>query len=129
MLKTRLFPANQLFMVLIVLAAGLLSAEPSFGVASGDESSRAESSDKDYTAGKRAYEAEDWQYVIDNMQRVVDRRPWHDNALSYMGYADRKLGNYEQAHNHHDRALERNPRNRGALEYFGGGLSRSWVTG
>ena len=119
MFVTRLIPTHQLAIVLLVLTAGMFTAEPGFGVASGDESSRAESSDKDYAAGKRAYEAEDWQGVIDSMQKVVDRRPWHDNALSYMGYAHRKLGNYEQALSHYNRALERNPRNRGALEYLG----------
>ena len=119
MFVTRLIPTHQLAIVLLVLTAGMFTAEPGFGVASGDESSRAASSDKDYAAGKRAYEAEDWQGVIDSMQKVVDRRPWHDNALSYMGYAHRKLGNYEQALSHYNRALERNPRNRGALEYLG----------
>ena len=103
--------------VLVLVAA--LIARPATAVMSGGESSRAESSDKDYAAGKRAFNAKDWQGVVDNMQKVVARRPWHDNALAYMGFAYRKLGRFDAALEHYDKALELNPRHRGALEYLG----------
>ena len=106
-------------LLLAILCISLAHAPPAGAVASGDESTRAESGDKDYAAGKRAFEAEDWQGVIDNMAKVIERRPWHDNALSFMGYAYRRLGDYDQALAFYGRALDRNPRNRGALEYLG----------
>ncbi len=103
-----------------LLVMGLaLAPSTVFAVASGDESTRAESGDKDYAAGIRAFEAEDWQGVVDNMAKVVARRPWHDNAWSRMGYAERKLGNYDKALENYGKAIELNPHNRGALEYLG----------
>ena len=108
-----------------LLAATLLSTvlvfdpAPALAVASGDESTRAESSDADYAAGQRAFDSEDWQGVLDNMGKVVERRPWHDNAWSRMGYAARRLGDFDLALAHYGKALDLNPRNRGALEYLG----------
>lgn len=92
---------------------------PVHAIMSGDESPRAESSDKDYAAAQRARAREDWQAVVDNLAKVVARRPWHDNAWSLMGYAERKLGNFEKALANYDEALRLNPHNRGALEYLG----------
>ena len=106
-------------LVWLFVLFGLTSAGPALAVFSGDESGRAESSDADYAAGKRAFDAKDWPAVISNMEKVIARRPWHDNALSFMGYAYRKLGDYDQALAFYGRALDRNPRNRGALEYLG----------
>ena len=75
--------------------------------------------DADYAAGITAFEAADWQGVIDNMLRVIERRPWHDNAHNALGYAYRQLGDYPQALEYYRKALELNPHNRGALEYLG----------
>jgi len=109
--------------LLIVSATAFLAVafQPPTAVAimSGDESPRAESGDKDYAAGKRAFEREDWSGVADNMKKVLERRPWHDNAWSLLGYAERKLGNYRQSLRSYGKALELNPHNRGALEYLG----------
>lgn len=54
---------------------------PAVAIMSGDESPRAESGDKDYAAGKRAFEHEDWSAVVDNMKKVLERRPKKPTAL------------------------------------------------
>jgi tetratricopeptide (TPR) repeat protein len=88
-------------------------------VMSGDESERAPPSDDDYAKGKAAFDREDWPEVIDHMTKVIARRPWHDDAHNLMGFAYRKLGDYDKALEAYDRALELNPHHRGALEYLG----------
>jgi hypothetical protein len=73
---------------------------PSRTVMNDYELQPAVSNDPDYPAGLAAFERADWQGVIDNMAKVVARRPWRDNAYSLMGFASRKLGNYRRALEH-----------------------------
>lgn len=75
--------------------------------------------DPDWAAGRAAFEGQDWQGVVDNMAKVVARRPWDDNAQNLLGFAYRKLQNYRQALAHYHKALDLNPHHRGALEYLG----------
>ena len=108
-------------MVLKTLFAGLvltLAALPVSAVTL-DAESRAPTGDADFDAGVSAFAEDDWQGVIDNMRRVVERRPWHDEAHTLLGFAWRKLGDYDRSLAAYDKALELNPHNRGALEYLG----------
>lgn len=105
----------------VVVGAIVLSmaGAPASAVTSGGKSEQAPPSDDDYADGKAAFEREDWQGVIDHMTRVIEERPWHDDAHNLMGFAHRKLGDYDKALEAYDRALELNPHHRGALEYLG----------
>ena len=100
----------------LLLVLGAPAAE---AIMSGEESPRARSSDSDYADGKEAFEREDWPTVIAALDRVVARRPWHDNAHNMLGFAHRKAGDFEAALHHYAIALELNPRHKGALEYLG----------
>ncbi len=101
-----------------VLCLGLV-ASPALAVMSGEESNTVRSGDSDYADGKEAFLAEDWPAAIKALDKVVARRPWHDNAHNMLGFSWRKLGDYERAFAHYDKALSLNPRHRGALEYLG----------
>lgn len=43
----------------------------------------------------------------------------HPDVLTYVGFANRKLGNYEQAEDYYKRALTIAPNHLGAIEYYG----------
>jgi tetratricopeptide (TPR) repeat protein len=88
-------------------------------VMSGEESRLAPSGDADYAAGKDAFKRKDWEGTVANLTLVVLRRPWHDNAHAMLGFAWRKLGNFDLSLEHYDAALSLNPRHKGALEYLG----------
>jgi tetratricopeptide (TPR) repeat protein len=90
-----------------------------WAVFSGDMSPRARSGDSDYADGVEAWERKDWPAAVVALEKVVARRPWHDNAHSLLGYSLRKLGDYEKALEHYHTALDLNPRHRQALEYMG----------
>lgn len=105
--------------VVAVAASAVLSPQPAQAVFSGDMSPRAESGDPDYAAALRARKAKDWMEMVNSLLRVVERRPWHDNAHSLLGYSYRKMGLYALAIKHYSTALELNPRHRQALEYLG----------
>lgn len=107
------------YAALVAAIALVGSQDPAGAVFSGDMSERARSGDADYADGQDAFKVENWQGVIEAMNKVVARRPWHDNAHTYLGYAHRKLQNYEQALIHYGKALDHHPRNRRALSYLG----------
>lgn len=88
-------------------------------VFSGDMSPRARSGDADYADGVDAWGERRWRDAIGYLNKVVARRPHHDNAHNLLGYSYRKVGEYELALAHYHRALELNPRHRQALEYLG----------
>ena len=107
--------------VLTLLFSMLLTlhAVPAAAIMSGAESPRARSSDSDYADGREAFLRKDWKATIESLLKVVERRPHHDNAHNMLGFAYRKLGDYDRALFHYGKALELNPRHKQALEYLG----------
>jgi tetratricopeptide (TPR) repeat protein len=97
----------------------MLASAPAVAVMSGGKSEQPPPGDDDYAQGKAAFEQEDWQGVVDHMTSAIAQRPWHDDAHNLLGFAYRKLGDYDRALEAYDRALELNPHHRGALEYLG----------
>ncbi len=75
-----------------------------------DEEPAAARLDPDYAAGKAAIDAKDWNAAI---------RLLASAALHYLGYAYRNAGRLDAAFKHYQRALQLNPRHRGAHEYIG----------
>ena len=74
--------------------------------------------DPSYAIGKRAIELKDWATAIRALSSVADRDRNAD-VQNYLGYAYRNLGQLDRALHHYDRALELDPRHRGAHEYIG----------
>ncbi|MBA3325517.1 MAG: tetratricopeptide repeat protein [Rhodobacteraceae bacterium] len=103
----------------LALAASLTIPAPAHAVFSGDMSPRPPSGDADYAAGIAAWRDMEWAEMVGHLQKVVARRPWHDNAHTLLGYGYRRLGDYDRAFHHYDIALELNSRHRGALSYMG----------
>lgn len=99
----------------------VLHTAPVHAIMSGAESPRARSSDSDYADGREAFLRKDWPATIEALLKVVERRPHHDNAHNMLGFAYRKLGDYDRAFYHYGKALELNPRHKQALEYLGEG--------
>ena len=71
--------------------------------------------DPNFADGKQAVEARDWAKAIEAFKRA----PASADAYNYLGYAYRNLGNFELAFQNYNRALELDPRHRGAHEYLG----------
>jgi tetratricopeptide (TPR) repeat protein len=106
-------------LVLLGLVAMMVPAASAGAITSGGDTPPAAAGSDDYAAGVAAFDHQDWQGVIDHMARVIEERPWEDEAYNLSGFAYRKLGKYEQALKFYDQALKLNPHNRGALEYLG----------
>ncbi len=75
--------------------------------------------DPDYAAGKKAIEARDWGGAIKSLSSAALRDTRNADIQNYLGYAYRNRGQMELAFKHYERALQLNPRHRGAHEYVG----------
>jgi Flp pilus assembly protein TadD len=75
--------------------------------------------DPDYAAGKQALDAKDWPAAITSLTSAALRDTRNADLQNYLGYAYRNAGQFELAFRHYHRALQLNPRHRGAHEYVG----------
>ena len=84
-----------------------------------DESPGQERVDADYAAGKAAIAAKNWPAAIRSLSSAALRDTRNADIQNYLGYAHRQTGQLELAFKHYQRALQLNPRHRGAHEYVG----------
>jgi tetratricopeptide (TPR) repeat protein len=75
--------------------------------------------DPEYAAGKLAIEARDWNAAIKFFSSAAQRAPGNADIQNYLGYANRNAGKLDAAFRHYQRALELDPKHRGAHEYIG----------
>jgi tetratricopeptide (TPR) repeat protein len=75
--------------------------------------------DPDYAAGAKAIEAKEWTRAIGLLNSAALRDTRNADIQNLLGYAYRNAGELPLAFKHYSRALELNPRHRGAHEYLG----------
>ncbi|HXF79556.1 MAG TPA: tetratricopeptide repeat protein [Usitatibacter sp.] len=76
-------------------------------------------SDEDYAAGTKAIAAKQWEEAIARLRKAEARHPDHADLQNYLGFAHRNLKQFDAAFRHYERAIELEPRHRGAHEYIG----------
>jgi tetratricopeptide (TPR) repeat protein len=81
-----------------------------------DEESRL---DPDYAAGAHAIEAKAWKSAIRLLSSASLRDTRNADIQNQLAYAYRNSGDLTLAFKHYNRALQLNPRHRGAHEYLG----------
>ena len=96
----------------LVLLPGRILADPT------DEASK-EQVDPEYAAGKAAIATKDWNAAIRSLSSAALRDTRNADIENYLGYAYRQSGQLQTAFMHYERALQINPRHRGAHEYMG----------
>jgi tetratricopeptide (TPR) repeat protein len=113
-LRSRRRAARFAFAAAIAVAAALpCLADP------GESDSKAAALDPDYAAGKQALERKDWREAARRFGQAALRDPNNADLQNYIGYSYRNLKQLDLAFKHYKRALELNPRHRGAHEYIG----------
>ena len=96
----------------LLLLSGALSALA-------DPGADDDSGDPEYVRGRQAIEAKDWQGAVRLLSSAALRDTRNADIQNYLGYAYRNLGEMALAFKHYSRALQLNPRHRGAHEYLG----------
>jgi len=75
--------------------------------------------DPDFAAGKRAIVAGDWEAAIKALTNAGLRDSRNADIQNYVGYAYRRLLQFDRAMQRYQRALTLNPRHRSAHEHLG----------
>ena len=75
--------------------------------------------DEDYAAATRAVDKKDWAEAARLFERAEKRHPDNADLQNSLGYSYRNLKQYDLAFKHYRRAIEIDPRHRGAHEYIG----------
>lgn len=78
-----------------------------------------ESAEDKYKDAVERVAKKDYRRAIRLLTEVLDEKPRDADALNYMGYSHRKLGDYSQALAFYKRALDIAPDHKGANEYIG----------
>lgn len=73
----------------------------------------------DYRKAVKAVEAEQYRSAVGLLNKVIKEKPRHPDALNYLGFSHRKLGDYALAVSYYKRALSLDRDHRGANEYLG----------
>jgi Flp pilus assembly protein TadD len=75
--------------------------------------------DPDYAAGKAAMAKKSWGEAVKRFHQAALRDPDSADLQNYLGFSYRNLKQMDLAFKHYKRAIELNPRHRGAHEYIG----------
>jgi tetratricopeptide (TPR) repeat protein len=96
----------------LALLPGRMLADPT------DEASKVQV-DPEYAAGKAALAVKDWNAAVRSLSSAALRDTRNADIENYLGYAYRQSGDLTSAFVHYQRALQLDPRHRGAHEYIG----------
>ena len=106
---------------LTALATALLLAAPALAQAAATEAQMhaIAAAKADYEAAKRALEREEWKSAISHLQNAARQDPTNADIYNLLGYSHRRNMELDAAFTNYRRALDLNPRHRGAYEYMG----------
>lgn len=89
------------------------------GGAGGSVASPANPLEAQYAEGVAAVKGKDYHLAIFHLFKVVEQDPNNADALNWLGYSYRKIGDLDNALRHYEMALAIDPDHKGAHEYIG----------
>jgi len=109
------------FVVAVIAAApALLPGAGAEAASTGnDDSSNSSSNNSDFDRGQQSFGNGDWQEAITYFKKAVAADAKNAEAYNLMGYSYRRMGEADPAFEAYAKALDLDPRHRGANEYLG----------
>ena len=110
---------KKIFAATITVVGLALGAGQALAMGSSSTPAAAPSSDDSYEKAVKAVEAKEYREAISLLNKVIEAKPRNPDALNYLGFSHRKLGDYSKAVSYYQRALALEPEHKGANEYLG----------
>ena len=109
--------ARALWAPAVILGLWLLAGTAfAAGMGNGDS---AKPKDPTYAQARELFDTGDYAAAVPLLQKTVAADPRNADAFNYLGYSLRKTGNWDDAMASYLKALELEPKHRGANEYLG----------
>ena len=108
---------STLFVALAICAGTAVLTTSAFAV--GNEDNQPTASNPDYDSAVRAVKKQKYREAIGYLTNVLSEDPRNADALNYLGFSHRKLGDFTKAITYYTQALTIDPNHRGANEYLG----------
>ena len=103
------------------IGAGMLALTltSTSALAAGDYGGTTTTASSGMTKATKAIKAKDFDKAYKILSIEVKKSPKDADVHNLLGYSSRKLGQYDKSEAHYTRALELDPKHKGALEYMG----------
>jgi Flp pilus assembly protein TadD len=105
--------------IITVVALALATSLPVPARANLGADDSSESQDPNWIDGKKAVEAQDWKRATQLLSKAAVTDPGNADIQNWLGYAQRKQGNFNAAFAAYAEALKLNPNHKAAHEYIG----------
>lgn len=118
----KLFTSFAAGLMLAALPLAIVHAAGDGGTGSGGGGGAAgnyDGDDQNLIAGRRAFDAGDWLGATEDFAQAIESGADNADTYNLLAYSYRRLGQLDLAFANYARALELNPRHRGAHEYIG----------
>ena len=107
------------FFSAVLVATALTTTSALAAGSGGSDYSSASSSSYEIKKANKAISAEDFPKAYSILTKAVKTSPKDADIHNLLGYSARKMGQYDASEGHYTRALELDPKHKGALEYMG----------
>jgi tetratricopeptide (TPR) repeat protein len=101
----------------VLMTAAAVLAGPVWAAGGGGPPPGARSAE--LSKAEKLIEAEKWDEAVQVLTKAAEREASNADVHNWLGYAERNRGNTDAAFAHYARALELDPKHRGAHEYVG----------
>ncbi len=105
--------------VAVALAVAPTDAGACRGSSSSSDTTTSTVAPSDFTLGKKAVDASDYEAAVEYLIKAVQQDPRNAEGYNLLGFSYRKLGDVETAFEHYKTALRIDPDHRGTNEYIG----------
>ena len=102
-----------------VISMACLAAPAALAAGGSSDLPAKEPVDRELAQAQKAIERKEWPEAIRLLEKVAARQGSNADVHNLLGFAERNRGNLDAAFAHYEKALQLNPKHRGAHEYVG----------